>query len=68
MPAGIITKCDKIFYRKMRQKFILKCVRYLITKYDSFITECGRYYKNAMVLIQNATAITKCDAYHKMRQ
>ena len=35
----------QLFYYKMRQKFIAKCVRFFITKCDSFISKCGSYYK-----------------------
>ena len=32
-------------YYKMRQKLIIKCVRFFITKYCSFIAKCDSYYK-----------------------
>ena len=41
-------------YYKMRQKFITKCVKFFVTKHDDFI--------------RNATFITKCDVYYKLRQ
>ena len=44
----------QLFYYKIRQKFISKCVRFFI--------------ENATVLLQNATVITKCDVYYKLRQ
>ena len=61
-----VTKCGgdfydmhQVCYYKMRQKFIIKCVRYLL--------------QNAKVLLQNVIAITKwngfiikCDTYYKI--
>ena len=51
---------SQLFYHKMRQKFITKCVGYLL--------------QNTTVLLQNATVITncddlikKCDSYYKMQ-
>ena len=41
----------------MRQKFITKCIRFLITNCDSFITKCGSCYKIQTILLQNATDI-----------
>ena len=43
----------------------------IITKCDSyFITKCVRFFITniATVLLQNATVITKCDVYYKLRQ
>ena len=39
----------------------------MLTKSDSFITKCDSYYKVFMILLQNATIITKQDVYYKMR-
>ena len=50
----------QLFYYKIRQKFITKCVRF-------FIAKCDSYYK-LRVLLQNATVITNCEFYYKMRQ
>ena len=45
---------------KMRQKFIAKCVRFFITKCDSFITKCGSYYKRRRLLqIVTVHAVSK---------
>ena len=46
----------QLFYYIMRQKFITKCVRFFITKCDSFI-------QNAAVFLQNVAVITKCDNF-----
>ena len=68
--TDIITKCDKLFYYKMRQKFITKCVRFYITKCDSFNIKCDSYYKlrrfyyKMQQLLQNATFMTNCDSTH----
>ena len=45
-------------------------MRHIITKCDSyFITKCNEILlQNMMVLLQNATVVTKCDVYYKMRQ
>ena len=45
----------------MRQKFIIKCVRFFITKCDSFL-------ENATVITNCDDFITKCDGYYKMRR
>ena len=64
--TDIITKCDSYF--------ITKCDRFFITKYDSFYKIRRFYYKmrqllqNTATLFQNATVITKCDVYYKLRQ
>ena len=58
----------QLFYYKLRQKFITKCVRFFITKCDSFTTKCDRYYQlrqfyyKMRQLLQNATFITNCDS------
>ena len=55
-----------LFYYKIRQTFITKCVKF-------FIKKCQFYYKmrqllqNATTFLQNATAITKCDDYYKLQ-
>ena len=43
----------QLFYYKIRQNVITKCVRFFITKCDSFITKCK---------------ITKCNNYYKTRR
>ena len=45
----------------MRQKFITKCVRFFIKKMRQLL-------EIATMLLQNATAVTKCDVYYKLRQ
>ena len=56
----------QLFYFKMRQKFITKCPRFVITKCDSFIRNCDSYYKMRWFYykmrqsLQNASFITKC--------
>ena len=40
----------QLFYYKMRQTFITKCVRLFTTKCDSFITKCDSYYKMRRLL------------------
>ena len=50
------------------QKFIAKCVRFFITKCDSFILKCDSYYKfrrfyyKMRQLLQNVTFMTNCDS------
>ena len=52
--TDIITKCDSYF--------VTKCDRSLLQNAQGFLLQ------SATVLIQNATVITKCDVYYKMRQ
>ena len=52
--TDVITKCDSYF--------ITKCDRSLLQNASGFLLQ------NAAVLLQNATVITKCDAYYKLRQ
>ena len=53
-----------LFYYKMWQKFIEKCVRCFVIKCDSFITKCNSYYKLSRFcyklrqFLQNATFVT----------
>ena len=51
--TDIITKCDS--------KFITKCDKSLLQNVSGFLLQ------NATILLQNATVITKCDSYYKMR-
>ena len=50
------------------QQYITKCVRFFVTKCDSFITKCDSYYKLQQLyckmrqLLQNAMFITNCDS------
>ena len=41
----------QLFYYKMQQKFIKKCVSFFITKCDSFVTKCDIYYKIQRLLL-----------------
>ena len=45
-------KMRQFFYYKMRQ----------------FYCKMQQLLQNATILLQNATGITKCDVYHKLRQ
>ena len=49
---------------------ITKRVSYFITKYSKRLLQnaLGFLLKNATILLQNATAITKSNVYYKMRQ
>ena len=42
---------------------------HFITKYDRSLLQnaLGLLWQNATVSLQNATAITKCDVYYKLR-
>lgn len=46
-------KMRRLFYYKIREKFITKCVRSFITKCNSVITKCDSYYK-MFCLLKNA--------------
>ena len=52
--TDIITKCDSYF--------ITNCDRSLLQSASGFLLQ------NATVLLQNATVITNCDVYYKLRQ
>ena len=55
---------------------IIKCDSYFIAKYNRSLLQnaAGFYYKMrqllqiSTILLQNATVITKCDVYYKLRQ
>ena len=51
-----------LFHYKMRQKFITKCIRFFITKYDSITT------KYDSITTKCTDFITNCDSYYKMRR
>ena len=51
----------QLFYYKMREKFIAKCVRFFIPKCDSCYKLRQLYYKMRQ-LLQNVTFITNCDS------
>ena len=59
---------QQLFYYKMRKKFITKCIRVFITKFNSFITKCDIYYKTQQFyykmrqLLQNARSSKNCDS------
>ena len=52
----------------MRQKFITKCIRFSITKCDSFIKNCNNYYQLRRFYRKNATIVTKYNVCYKLRQ
>ena len=64
LKVSIMTKC----LLQNATDIITKCVRFFITKCDSFITKCNRYYKlrrfyyKMWQLLRNATFITNCDS------
>ena len=62
--TGISTKCDSLYYYKMRQKFIKKCVRFFITKYDHFMTKCDSYYKMWRFCFKMQQFVKKCTPVH----
>ena len=52
--TDLITKCDSYF--------ITKCERSLLQNPSGFLLQ------SATVLLQNATVVTKCEVYYKLRQ
>ena len=50
------------FYYKMRQILLQNATAILLQNASGFLLQ------NATVLLQNATVITKCDVYNKLRQ
>ena len=68
-----VTVSDLICYDSLLQNatdVIAKCDNYFITKRDRILLQnaSGFLLQNATVLLQNATVITKCDIYSKLRQ
>ena len=68
-----VTVSDLICYDSLLQNaidVITKCDSYFITKRDRSLLQnaSGFLLQNATVLLQNATVITKCDVYYKLRQ
>ena len=53
--AILLQNATEVYY-KMRQPF-----------YDSFITKLRQLLKNATILLQNDTVITKCVFYYKLQ-
>ena len=49
--------------------FITECGSYFITKCDKSLLQnvSGFVLQNVIILLQNATVITKCDVYYKLR-
>ena len=68
--TSVITKCDSVFYYKVRWSVITKCDSFFITKCDKCYYKCDRYYKvwqfyyKVRQVLQSATIITKCDSTH----
>ena len=62
-----------IFYYSLLQNatdIITKCDSYFIPKCDKGLLQnaSGFFLQNATILSQNATVITKCDVYYKLRR
>ena len=51
-----------VYYIMIVYYFITKCDKSLLQNVSGFLLQ------NATVLLQNATIITKCDVYYKLRQ
>ena len=58
--TNVITKCDSYF--------ITKRDRSLLQNASFFYYKMRQLLQNAAILLQNATVITKCDVYYKLRQ
>ena len=68
-----VTVSDLIRYNSLLQNatdVITKCDRYFITKRDRSLLQntSGYLLQNTTVSLQNATVITKCNVYYKLRQ
>ena len=48
----------QLFYYKIQYKFIRKCFKFCIKKYDSFISKCVNFIMRQ--LLQYVSLITKC--------
>ena len=66
--VSYLIHCDSLLQNAT--DIITKCDRYFITKCDKSLLQnaSGFLLQNATVLLQNATVITKCDVYYKLRQ
>ena len=52
--------------KKMRQKFITKCVWFFIQN-AAVLLQLRQLLQNAFILLQNVTVTTKCFIYYKIR-
>ena len=58
-----------LIHYKMRQKFITKCIRFFITKYDSITTKYDSITtKYDSITTKCIDFITNCDSFYKMRR
>ena len=57
-------------YYKMRQMSLQNATAILLQKRERSLLQSalGFLYQNETVLLQNATVITKCDSYYKIRR
>ena len=55
--GNVILSVDSVIFDSLWQ-FITKCVRFFITRYDSCITKCNRYYKLRWLYYKIFTFIT----------
>ena len=63
-----ITKCDSLYFYKVRELVITKCDSYFITKCDKCYYKVRQVLQSVTILLQSATGITKCVDYNKVRQ
>ena len=52
----------QLFYYKIRQKFITKCVSFLLQNATVNCYKIRQLLKIATILLENATFITNCDS------
>ena len=55
-------------YHKMHQVFYYKMDKVFYYKMQQFYYKMWQLLQNVMILLQNATVITKCDVYYKLWQ
>ena len=64
----ILLQMPQLFYYKMRQKFITKCVNSFYCKMRQFYYKMRQLLPNAKILLQNETVISKCEVCYKIYQ
>ena len=64
----LITKCDSLYFYKVRELVITKRDSYFITKCDKCYYKVRQVLQSVTILLQSATGITKCVDYNKVRQ
>ena len=65
--TDIITKCDSYFITKC-DRSLLQIASVILFQNATVYYKTRQLLQIAAILLQNMTAITKCDAFYKLRQ